>query len=1609
MTMPLSFRFPPARAVVLALLLAALLSAFLLADSVPALGSGGVDLEAVELPPLRYPNLGSRLSWMAQDVEDGTATEADAAARAVESDGTSVGVRIVFSAGQEALRNFLSEVGGSVDYVSGNSMKAWVPVAELGRLSRLPITVEVRESVPPQPAGPPSMGSVKSQGVRLHGADVWHQQGYTGFVGVKDPDASNQARVKVGVLDVGFTGYADLVRSGELRPPAGIYCGSVKKPSVSDPSPPTLDDLSACDPGPAYEHGVHGTATAETISDLAPDASLYISNMGYELSADWFRYIGADVVNASVGFHTFDSAPTSLIGYAKTSVRSFTSPSSGSGGLWVNSAGNSSSGASWFSSGPFPDSDNDGYIEFEIGVESNVVTLYDSSPVGLRWDPSWAGSNADVGLYVHDGSGLISTDMSVYGPASGSWRNSKLYCLSYPCDLQIGVRISGVSPPPDWFQVRVSHLDARLRLSDPLGSVIDPAEMNTPGFLAVGASHYWEVGVSVAPYSSRGPVPGATYRKPDLVGVSCARSNSYPSSYGWGGLCWYGGTSNASPHVAGLAALVMGRNPTWTNVQVTQYLTDHSFHPRGLDADDVWGHGFVKLPSDFAARGSYSVHPGSGARGRDVSVLPPIGSTEPFKVCFDLTGSDCVTDSNGDDVVAVGRSGMQFPPGGVPGSGDVTMYVYEQVTAPSLPTAVGAVARPEGKIGGYWSAPVSDGGAPVTRYEYSVDGGGSYTSAGLNTDATVPIYESSVTFHVRACNPVGCGPYGVAAPVAVVPVHPVAAPASAPASVTVTSVGGKVTASWPVVADATKYHVSFTRNNKATWHAPSSGSSSYRGNVITFDTESDGAGATGDVIVSVRAGNSIGWFDVWTESGGIPVTDSGPVQPYVPPDPRDSTRVLTYEVVPSCTLTPLSGDIGDSFSVACTDVDDAHGYFVMDGTTELSRGRSSRGNARFDLTAGSPNSGNSYSFTLEYGENRARRLDLSFAFSMGCTVSRTDGALDGHGAGVLYREDSFNLVCTGLPEGAEYEVHGGTGRSVYRGISHLAVGGRALDGVISHTINPKPPFTERLRGGPLYYELEVRPKYGGFSTLRAGVMVLPAGKVTPSSAAPGEPFLFEVMDMLAVGAVYVRNEVTGERSNVACYGTSGVRGRAGRDGAASLDLLLSQGLEPGDYEMEAYSLNFVSGSGEKCVDFDALPGAPYNLVVARVDFFVDWLKMQISPNTLVRGQQATASGYGFSQLESGQEVTGFHFFGEGGSPCPPPAAPPWDPDYYKGLLCWASGIALDLASVDVDYSGFYSMEFVVPLDVPAPVVVPELGGGVYALNAVSHDGAESLGGFVLLEPKLALSESSSRRGLKITVNGTGFPARRPVTLHHGEGGCPGYSGAPMSAVAGHVLSGADGSFSVEIEVPREPAVGEYRYGDFLVTAVSGPYDGPQFKGVVACGSVEHSVPFPQVTLRPSPASPGIPLRIEGEFFQPYTAVDSVEVLSYTLSGSNARVDGEGRFVVDTTLPDILAVGVYPLRVRLSDGTFIGFRIRVAKPGEIGVDADLMFRDFGDVLEDVWVYDFDTGAWVDLGLGQEGSSSSLLPGDLVALSLSGAATYKGESYGPGLHILFVESY
>ena len=122
----------------------------------------------------------------------------------------------------------------------------------------------------------------------------------------------------------------------------------------------------------------------------------------------------------------------------------------------------------------------------------------------------------------------------------------------------------------------------------------NPEESRNSGLLAVGATHYWDTN-TIASYSSRGPtIDGRT--KPEITGVACGRSTIYPSYLEDGNQCWFPGTSQAAPHVAGLAALVKQRFPDYQPTRVTEYLTTNAAERGIAGADNSWGYGLATLP-----------------------------------------------------------------------------------------------------------------------------------------------------------------------------------------------------------------------------------------------------------------------------------------------------------------------------------------------------------------------------------------------------------------------------------------------------------------------------------------------------------------------------------------------------------------------------------------------------------------------------------------------------------------------------------------------------------------------------------------------------------------------------------------------------------------------------------------------------------------------------------------------------------------------------------------------------------------------------------------------------------------------------------------------------
>lgn len=122
---------------------------------------------------------------------------------------------------------------------------------------------------------------------------------------------------------------------------------------------------------------------------------------------------------------------------------------------------------------------------------------------------------------------------------------------------------------------------------------------------------------------------------------------------------WMSGTSMASPHIAGTAALVMYAHPDWTNIQVRQQLQNTADDLGVAGRDNVYGYGLVD--ADQAA-GVYNNNPPVGNAGG------PYTGTEDIIVSFDGSGSH---DPDGDSLTHLWNFGD-----GSTGTGVNPTHVY---------------------------------------------------------------------------------------------------------------------------------------------------------------------------------------------------------------------------------------------------------------------------------------------------------------------------------------------------------------------------------------------------------------------------------------------------------------------------------------------------------------------------------------------------------------------------------------------------------------------------------------------------------------------------------------------------------------------------------------------------------------------------------------------------------------------------------------------------------------------------------------------------------------------------------------------------------------------
>ena len=498
----------------------------------------GQDLDVAPAKPVGPPNIESAL-WdlAAPSVAKPTRVKA----------GSDVVVILVPAEGTAATidTTALAALGVEILAQSKSLMRVSVPAAALRAVSELPSVAFVRRPYRPH------VQQTFSEGLALIRALENHAAGAKG------------QGVKVAIIDGGFKGADKLLRDLPIRrwyrdyTRTGIYAGT----------------------------DAHGTACAEIIHDVAPEAELYLYKVADEVdlenAKDRCIQNGVAIVNYSATWVNYG------FGDGRGIICDIVNDAADNGILWVNAVGNY---AQKHYMDFWRDSDADNRHDFAAGDDMvnfvDEIGIADAIRVTLTWD-DWPITTADYDLYLYyqNAFGNIqevdkSTDVQGEGGAPVEFLE---YIALQEGTYGISVVRVGEAEPK---KLRVWSWHHDIEYPVPASSLGIPSDAR--GSLSVGAIHYdqWDLGI-LASYSSRGPTADGRI-KPDLVAPAGVATASYSADR-------FGGTSAATPHVAGAAALLKSANPSLSRDDLWKALVESTVDLGAPGKDDSTGYGKLVL------------------------------------------------------------------------------------------------------------------------------------------------------------------------------------------------------------------------------------------------------------------------------------------------------------------------------------------------------------------------------------------------------------------------------------------------------------------------------------------------------------------------------------------------------------------------------------------------------------------------------------------------------------------------------------------------------------------------------------------------------------------------------------------------------------------------------------------------------------------------------------------------------------------------------------------------------------------------------------------------------------------------------------------------------
>ncbi len=459
----------------------------------------------------------------------------------------------------------LEAVGFKVELVVKrfSKVQGWIRFDQLDALSAL---INVIKITAPK-YGLSRTGSTNTEGDSILKSNALRALGHRG------------AGIKVGVISDGSNNFAQSVATGDLPATKLVRYGSCAI---------RAENRSQCLPSSTCNEG---TAMAEIIHDLAPDAEIAIhavsSSLEFINAVNFLaNTYGADIIVDDLGFF---GEPYFQDGDIALAVKAVSNKV-----LFVSSAGNS---ASTHYEANFSRSFQSGlnFHRFAApNVIDNLVTIEPDEYLVtiLQWGEEFNSANTDYDLFLVDATGVLASSTE-FQPAVGGAQPLEAFCYHNATSSNVFGSIGIINRDFATRRLEMFYLGAPLvQYRVAFGSVF--GHPGVPEVVAVGAINANEPGNdAVAFYSSHGPsrivFPALSNRaKPDVMGidgVSVTGVGGFPTTFF--------GTSAAAPHVAGIAAQLMSSAKNVKVSNVREALTKGAVDLGTPGFDFLYGYGRV--------------------------------------------------------------------------------------------------------------------------------------------------------------------------------------------------------------------------------------------------------------------------------------------------------------------------------------------------------------------------------------------------------------------------------------------------------------------------------------------------------------------------------------------------------------------------------------------------------------------------------------------------------------------------------------------------------------------------------------------------------------------------------------------------------------------------------------------------------------------------------------------------------------------------------------------------------------------------------------------------------------------------------------------------------